>query len=580
MKLLAIPLAILAIVLGLRLSGPVVENWEDRNAHQRSMQFYEEQQREFDLQQYQARQSATLPGKIASDYGLVILLFVGAGGLLYYLRDAYQVRRQPLTRYDPAHPLVARRLIEQADPMLLEAMIAALQLNGQAQIARAHASANVPTNYAPHISMSQPPRPAAIEPPAQIISAPSTAATLPDEAPLAAVRSATKPGHIVYGMLPGNEPLVLPFGRAYHGLGAGDTRTGKSNWLDSIIAQLHDQAQHYPIALTIGDFNREMDSTGGRSSLPSAIETDPATIADMLADLVNGADGITQRYTHFKRIGEKQGRVIRNLADYARVTGQRQRISFVVLDEINALIEACEAKDDLASALKIVLQMGAGAGVYVLGGAQYLTAKVFGRDGSKQFTTRALFGAFDQTAAGMIFGQGKLAPDARQLLTGIPGRGLIRTAGMGSPTPFQALHCDEADILDSIARYHASRGQLSDKQPTMDGSASEVGISAVSGFTRAPETSENPYANQARAEVSADDTFSTSDALQPSTATTYMAPAGLDLEKTIGVKVLLARGDSKTAIIKALWGASGGQPWLQASQEYERIKAHLNSEAA
>ena len=205
---------------------------------------------------------------------------------------------------------------------------------------------------------------------------------------------------------------------------------------------------------------------------------------------------------------------------------------------------------------------------------------MFGRDGSKQFTTRALFGAFDQTAAGMIFGQGKLAPDARQLLTGIPGRGLIRTAGMGSPTPFQALHCDEADILDSIARYHASRGQLSDKQPTMDGSASEVGISAVSGFTRAPETSENPYANQARAEVSADDTFSTSDALQPSTATTYMAPAGLDLEKTIGVKVLLARGDSKTAIIKALWGASGGQPWLQASQEYERIKAHLNSEAA
>ena len=573
--LAALAAAVFVGVLAWNLSQPIVERWSDDNATRREAAALELERQRIDLQNYETRQALALPARILADYGLVLLLGGAALGLAWIVRDAYRARRVPLVRYAAGLP-VPRHMIEYGDERLLEMMAAALQLDGAAAIERARASANVPTSYAPHVTVARPER---LEPqasaPAQLTGA-TAAPALPDEAPLSSVREKFEPGRIIYGVMPGGDPLVLTYGASYHGLAAGDTRTGKSNWLDSIICQLHYHATERNIRLWIADYKREMASTWSRSPLPSAIETDPARIAEMLVELANGRDGILQRYTRFKAYGEKHGRIVRNLADYVRASGHYPQITFCVVDELNALIEACDEEDELASALKIVLQLGAGAGIYVLSGAQYLTAKTFGRDGSKQFTTRALFGPFDQTAAGMLFGHSKLAADQRALLTGIPGRGLIRTTGHALPSPFQALHAEESDILAAIEHYRSHRGgALEDKQPAVEISASEAGISDVSEFTRDAAPPQNPRENEVAAEAA--EVLTNGDSPQANALTSQVS-ATYEPRLFYGVAALRATGASKSAIIKTLWKVTGGPPWQKASAEYESIVAALESE--
>ena len=246
MKLLAIPLAILAIVLGLRLSGPVVENWEDRNAHQRSMQFYEEQQRAFDLELYQQQQSATLPAKIAGQYGLFILLIVGAGGIFWIAYDGYNQRRTPLTRYDPAHPLVSRRLIEQADPALIEAMLQALALSGQAQIARAvHQPGQTPATLSYH-QVTHPPRLQTVEPAqladdAPVVERPQLQ-LLPGECTLAALQRTgivARSGNSLHigNAIADGTPIYLELATWGALALGGKSRTGKTSRITYYLAQ-------------------------------------------------------------------------------------------------------------------------------------------------------------------------------------------------------------------------------------------------------------------------------------------------------------------------------------------------------
>ncbi len=60
MRIFAIPLTALALIFGLTLAGPVREKWEDKNRHARTLQLIQEQREQFDLQQYQIEQQATL----------------------------------------------------------------------------------------------------------------------------------------------------------------------------------------------------------------------------------------------------------------------------------------------------------------------------------------------------------------------------------------------------------------------------------------------------------------------------------------------------------------------------------------
>ncbi len=359
--------------------------------------------------------------------------------------DAYRQRRRPLVTPNHAGQLpVPRAMIDSGE--LAGAMVEALAAYHRTQ----QIAASQPRIDKLSITVKQPAALPQIPPAAPaLISTEPEAPALPSIVELADVLPRVRGGHLAFGMLPNGELLQLPFGRAYHFLGAGDTRTGKTVMLDSLIVQLHHMAQRLPLSLYGGDFKRELAATWHASPLFSTIETQPGAIADMLVDLVEGPDGVHRRYDRFKVEGQQRGRIIRNVGDWRTITGELPRLSIVVLDEINAVLEAAKRSDRVAESLKVLLQTGAGAGVYVLGGAQYLSSAVFSRDGSKQFVSRCLFGAYDDTAARMMFGTVDSA--VRSQIDGTPGRGLIRTVSQAQPQPFQALHAGEQDILDAIA---------------------------------------------------------------------------------------------------------------------------------
>lgn len=314
------------------------------------------------------------------------------------------------------------------------------------------------------------------------------ALTLPDNVLLASILPTIGKGQLAYGMLSDDKPLILPMAAGYHILSHGDTRSGKTNLLDGLLVQLHYQAQHYPLRIIGGDFKRELAATWSRSSLIEAIETDPTTIAEMIEAITHGPDGILARYAQFEQLGAAQNRIIRNMGDFVKVTGTPLPLTFMVIDELNAVLEAADRKSNLSGALKIALQTGAGAGVYIAGGAQYLNSQTFGRDGSKQFVTRCHFGAFDPTAIRLMFGE-KLPPEVRSLLTGQAGRGLIRTAGQMQPAPFQALHCAEDDILGAIRLLTASQPTMPriEQQPATQQQPSKAAATATTGCQQPPD---------------------------------------------------------------------------------------------
>lgn len=612
MKLLALPLAIIAIVFGLALASPLRESWEDKNAHARALAAIDEQRQQTELELWQAQQAATLPARIAGQYGLLILLAVAAGGILWVGRDFYLQRRTPLARFDADKPLVSRRMLELSDDRLIAVIARAVELSGQAAIARAeHQGGQAPHVYSPTITndYTTPTPPAVLPAPVAAPAELEGPAGLPETIELANVIGERQPGTLIYGQALGGAMVALPYSRAYHALAGGDTRSGKSNLLDAVICQLHHDAADgtQPLRLLIGDFKKEMYATWARSPLPSAIESNPLKIARMLVELTYGSDGIHQRYETFKKVGESRGRIIRNLNDYATVTGERPMLTFIVVDELNALLTAANEDEKLTNALKIVLQLGAGAGIYVLGGAQYLNARTLGRDASKQFSTRALFGAFDATAAGVMFGATKLAPEHKALLTGQGGRGLIRTVGQAQPLPFQSLHCTETDILAAIRSYRASAARpsptLTDDAPAVvldraagdaSRSASEVAETVMAGheevllheLLNSSISAGNHVEMDARAEeeevlpgTETDADFPHSDALLSALENDGVSTS-YSMEEYYSVKALREAGLSKTAIIKALWKATGGAAWIDANDKYTSILAKLEGGAA
>ncbi len=424
----------------------------NRQARQQAA-YYEAQRQQLALERerlelQQAQQQAVVS---APAYGLLGFLYaalplVVACVALCVAADAYKQRRTPLVKPDPNGLLpVARVQIEQGQ--LNEAFAAALAAHHQTRaIAAAHQPIAERVNYT--ISVKDAP---AIAPPATIPALEAAPMMLPTIVDLSDVLGDVKAGHIAYGKLATGELLQLPLSKVYHALYHGDTGSGKTNAIDSMIVQLHHMSTRLPLKLYAGDYKRELAATWNRSPLfMGGIQTEASGIADMLAEL---ARQVRLRYATFERVGNETGRVIRNYADFAEATGERPDLAVCIIDELNAVLEG--AASQLASNLKVLLQIGRGAGFFVQGGFQYMTSHVFGRDGSKQFVTRAHFGAYDQTAVSMLFG--KVDHKSLQpMLDGTQGRGLIRVVGQAQPTPFQALRCTEDDIIDAVASLTAS----------------------------------------------------------------------------------------------------------------------------
>jgi DNA segregation ATPase FtsK/SpoIIIE-like protein len=418
----------------------------------------------------------------------------------------------------------------------------ALMLAGgamQSAVERAKVSGAVPHTYtyAPRITGG---RDAAAAPMPLLIEDSTSTPALPDTISLTETLPQVPRGHLAYGVLPGGELLTAPLGKGYHGLYHGDTRSGKTNAIDGMIVQLHHMAARgMAIALYAGDFKRELAATWSRSALfRQGIATESADIAEMLQHLVAGEDGILERYRTFAHLGEQTGRVIRNMGDYANATGERPRLVVCFVDELNAVLELPQARQQLAPILKQLLQMGAGAGIYLMGGAQYLSAATFGRDGSKQFVTRAHFGAYDQVAARMLFGSA-IDEESRVLVTGQPGRGLIRTVQQASPQPFQAFRCDEEDILDAI-KLHERTGVTT---PAESATTHQQPVKDL----------ERPFTGVSPSE----------------SHESLSAP----LEVALVIHRLRAEGKGKAAIIELLWGAKpgGSKIYQEAAKLYDQL---------
>jgi DNA segregation ATPase FtsK/SpoIIIE-like protein len=347
------------------------------------------------------------------------------------------------------------------------------------------------------------------------------------------------PGTLAYGVLPDGTLLTMPMARSYHVLASGDTRSGKSNLLDGIIVQAHHQARALNLRIVAMDVKREMSATWERSNLIET-ESDPAVILDYLREVLHGNGGILHRYDMFKAAGEQHGRVIKTIADYEGVTGERMGHWLIILDELSALFEGSKDKDK--EDLVRILQMGAGAGCYILSGAQYITHDLLKRAGSKQFVTRAIFGSYDGTAVNMLF-SGKPSDAHRALLTGQPGRGLIRTVGQVEPLAFQALHCTEADILSAITIG-------ADDVLTMD--HLDIG--------HAPATPQHHASTVSAPHMHAENQECSNE-------------GGGSPEVRRMVWFLKEQKYNKERTIKAIWGCSKGsnEPYRRASQIYDQI---------
>ncbi len=426
--------------------------------------------------------------------------------------------------------------------------IAIAQLKAQAIIAEAQARVEV----------------ARLQQQAQALTAPATPILLTTtEAPQASetalpeivhwrdIATQVRPGYFAYGVLADGQLVQKPITSAYHTLLHGETRSGKTTSIHNLVVQAHVLAHHADVRFYMTDVKRELGAAWGRSPLLAApVQNDAAGAGELITELVQGTDGVLARYGQFEAVAHE------------RNAGQRPPLVFVVIDELNALLELAKKGDELQRALTILLQTGAAAGFYVIAGAQYLNAKVFGRDATQQFVSRAHFGTYDPTALRMLFNQAP-QPIAGEAIP--PGRGYIRVQGQPAVLPFQGVYCDEATILEVQQRLRQG--------------ARVAKMSPICGPKNAMSPGERAAATMiARAETHRE-TETTSPPAKtvsspfPSTISTS-APVEIDPEKAAKVAFLRSgNGGNKTKreIIAEVWGATTGRRYQAASAEYEEI---------
>jgi hypothetical protein len=447
--------------------------------------------------------------------------------------------------------------------------LAIAQLKAQAMIAEAQARVEV----------------ARLQHQAQVLTLPSAPVLLtPAEAPTADelrlpeivhwrdIAAQVRPGYFAYGVLADGQIVQKPITSAYHTLLHGETRSGKTTSIHNLVVQAHVLAHHADVRFYMTDVKRELGAAWGRSPLLAApVQNDAAGAGELITELVQGTDGVLARYAQFEAIAHERNIICANIREYERHTGQRPPLVFVVIDELNALLELAKKGDELQRALTILLQTGAAAGFYVIAGAQYLNAKVFGRDATQQFVSRAHFGTYDPTALRMLFNQ------APQQMVGEaipPGRGYIRVQGQPAVLPFQGVYCDEPTILEIQQHLRVRRKSAEHAaQPSPhfpQNRAMSPGERAVETMERVVETGRK-FSAPSTAVESLSSAF-------PSDFSTS-APVEIDPEKAAKVAHLLKENKRKGEIIAEVWGATSGRRYQAANVEYEVIIKILDDSA-
>jgi hypothetical protein len=450
------------------------------------------------------------------------------------------------------------------------AEVAIAQLKAQAMMAEAQARVEV----------------ARLQHQAQTITAPSAPVLLTTtaEAPQGAevdplpeivhwrdIAEQVRPGYFAYGVLADGQLVQKPITSAYHTLLHGETRSGKTTSIHNLVVQAHVLAHHTDVCFYMTDVKRELGAAWGRSPLLAApVQNDASGAGELITELVQGQDGVLSRYSQFEALAHERNVICANIREYERHTGQRPPLVLVVIDELNALLELAKKGDELQRALTILLQTGAAAGFYVIAGAQYLNAKVFGRDATQQFVSRAHFGTYDPTALRMLFNQ------APQQMVGEaipPGRGFIRVQGQPAVLPFQGVYCDEPTILEVQHRLRIRRKSVENQTGL---SSNFPQNRAVSPGERAAETMEGPAETRRETEMTPAPVETVSSPFLSDISTS--SPVPIDPEKAEKVAFLRSEnGGNKTKreIIAEVWGAINGRRYQAASAEYESILKHL-----
>lgn len=521
MKVFALPLAILALVFGLSLAGPLREKWQNDNQHAQALQLLDEQRQAYALQQWQTEQAATLPARIAGQYGLLILLVVGAGGIFYIVYDGYKQRRTPLTRFDPERPLVARWMLEQGNADLILAMMRQLELSGQAQIARAvHQPGQQPTSYSPHITVQQPKAtpPAFIDAPALLAESEAQPA-LPDVTDLATIARDFRPTKdaILLALGDGGERLTAPVSALCHVALCGATGQGKSNLLRLLLPQL--QAIGARVVLTDPHY-ADIDPENGddwrgirqRLYLPPAVK--PRDIDAMLDYMLAELD----RRLELRNKGEKVGAPL-----------------FLAYDELPVIVDTVK---DAPERLGRILREGRKVAILTVGASQeFLVKTIGGSSGARDQYRTAYYVGGDRTSASAL-----LDLPARTIDDGPLGHGVALLRSKATPA---------ARLVRVPLASNAGVAMLLD--------ANSPGLSPVVS----PEAVE-PGAFTARES-------------QSESRSGEVLPAHSDAAQRhiTMVRQLLLEKRTQTEIITAVWGVNGGKAYQAAADEYRDILASL-----
>jgi hypothetical protein len=518
--------------------------------------------------EYNAMFGTGIDWALATTIRSTVVLFPPAvmvcGLSIAVMRGWWWVQNSRILRMQNDHPVDVSTLIR-AEPRLLEASLKNYYLN-EGKWADASTWRNMngswsPTFQAPgQLGMADMPLPDDDEG--------DGALTLPPNIDLGDLP--IPPNHIGYGIGPMGEVISAPVGSAYHALRQGDTGSGKTTNLNAELCQVHKIMSKLPnqFELFAGDFKGEFAATWSQSpAFEGGIATLPSEIADMLEIQMQE---ITSRYAKFVDIAESSKTLVRNVAEYAKVTGERLPWRLVYLDEINALLGGTIPKpvrDRVDAALKRGLQLGRGAGVFYECGAQYMTKDLFDREGSKQFVTRAYFGGWDVTAMNMVF-MGKVdrewADKYRNLVTGIPGRGVYAGLG-GAVVPFQGLNASVEDILGSIALLTG----LSPLSPQTHDSGISGSLSQARMPSETPETLSSALGSSSFAPgISGESPVKLSEVIA--------AIRGNPAMNTYFTEQILSRRklkQGKKEIIFALWSAKPGNNdgWTATSAFYDQV---------
>lgn len=438
--------------------------------------------------------------------------------------------------------------------------IAIAQLKAQATIAEAQARVEIARLQ--HQALATPNAPLLLASSAE--AEPTDTPSLPDIIHWRDVAEQVQPGYFAYGVLADGQIVQKPITMAYHTLLHGETRSGKTTSIHNLVVQAHVLAHRADVRFYMTDVKRELGAAWGRSPLLAApVQNDAAGAGELITELVKGQDGVLSRYEQFEALANERNIICANIREYERHTGQRPPLVFVVIDELNALLELARKGDELQRALTILLQTGAAAGFYVIAGAQYLNAKVFGRDATQQFVSRAHFGTYDSVALRMLFNQ---APQQMVSEAMPPGRGFIRVQGQSAVLPFQGVYCDEPTILDVQQRLRLRHHALQRTQDMPHRKAVSPGEQAAAAMNDRMEN-----AGKLSVVSSSPETLST--AFQRDISVSEAQE--VDPEKATKVADLLSEKKRKVEIIAEVWGAISGRRYQAASVEYEAIVKKL-----